>query len=137
MTDFHTYTESQASRQRGEEYVVARGRYEPRVIEREKKTMSDHPTKKMSCGGCGTRVDVGISVSCVVCAECSRSLPSEEVKRIFQKNETARNAGPALLAALKGLEYPKEPGVFCDHPVEPCPRCKAAREAIALAEAAP
>ena len=44
----------------------------------------------------------------------------------------AVNVHEALVSALKGLEYKKEPGVFCDHPVEPCPRCEAARKVLAL-----
>lgn len=46
-------------------------------------------------------------------------------------------AAPNLLAALKGFEYPNFPGRFCDHAdfaTELCPRCKAARAAIAQAE---
>lgn len=40
----------------------------------------------------------------------------------------------ALLAALRGLEDPDEPGRFCEHAAAPCHRCDAARVAIAKAE---
>lgn len=43
------------------------------------------------------------------------------------------SAAPDLLTALAGLEYPGEPGRYCDHAAEPCPRCEAARAAIAKA----
>ena len=44
MTSFHTYTESQADRQRGADYVEARGRFEPRIIE--EKEMSSRSTRR-------------------------------------------------------------------------------------------
>ncbi len=61
----------------------------------------------------------------------STQFPPEE------REATARliAAAPDLLATLKALEYPDEPGRFCDHAAEPCPRCEAARAAIAKAEA--
>ena len=49
----------------------------------------------------------------------------------------AVNAHEALVAALRGLEYRKEPGTFCDHAAEPCPRCEAARAALALIDKEP
>ena len=38
-----------------------------------------------------------------------------------------------LVAAMKGLEYPDEPGRYCDHAAEPCRRCEAVRAALAKA----
>jgi hypothetical protein len=42
-------------------------------------------------------------------------------------------AAPDLAKALLGLEYRKEPGVFCDHPAAPCSRCDAALAALTKA----
>jgi hypothetical protein len=49
-------------------------------------------------------------------------------------NAQLMHAATDLLAALKSLEYPDEPGRFCDHAGEPCPRCEAAKAAIAKAQ---
>ncbi len=53
-----------------------------------------------------------------------------------EANQAARehNAHASLVAALESLEYRKEPGRFCDHAAEPCPRCEQARAALVLAK---
>jgi hypothetical protein len=54
--------------------------------------------------------------------------PSEADARVIA-------AAPALLAAIRGLEYDRQPGRYCDHSdYENCPRCAAVVAAIKLAE---
>lgn len=44
------------------------------------------------------------------------------------KEERAENG--RLRAALMALEDPREPGRFCDHAAEPCPRCETVRALV-------
>lgn len=54
------------------------------------------------------------------CPECRTE---QTIKTLTQERDQLRKA-------LSALEYPDDPGRFCDHAAEPCERCVAARAAL-------
>jgi hypothetical protein len=96
------------------------------------------PTARRIAAGCCdyivTRFPAGHGVPvCEIDMEWFADLAQKEIHAGRDADLRAVNA--ALVAALKGLEYDRQPGRYCDHSdYEACPRCAAAVAAIKLAE---
>jgi len=151
MLDHHAYTEAQGRRERDADYSERRGRFEP-VVSTKEETMSEARFTVEEIGRndwaitCNDRKKVcrfgtGRETAERIASEMnSGSVDPDDYEWSMREDLLAQDdldLIAELLAALKGLEDPKEPGRFCDHadyPSDQCPLCRAAQEAIAKAE---
>ena len=74
-----------------------------------------------------------LEAQAAACRRCSGRTASDCSGRCGSKAPSTEARCAELSAALRGLEYRDDPGRYCDHAAEPCPRCEAARTTLAAA----